>query len=231
MKIKIDNFSIVWVTRVSESENIMLKHFFDHHDSIYDYEKIVVGHTNLDFKKYNFKYIPLWENGLDEMSLLGLKKNLGVFNSTKEYCLVLHSDTFPTNKLFENVKNISLSDIDVVAPIGFLIDCNKNIGIHRTATWVEQCSENDINYNKWRENNMLFWTGGRHKLTDEPMNEFTYISGAAIFSKTSTFRKIKWNNDLGRGQEEDVEYSQRLKQNNYKLSCNPLLEVYMYNSQ
>ncbi len=206
------NLTIVWITRVSDVEDEMIKNFFEKHDLDYEYEKIIVGHTYLDQRIYNFKYIPFWENGLDEQGLICTKKNLGVSNSTKEYCLVLHADTFPTKSLFERVGEISLTDKDVVAPIGYILNQPKDYK-NRGITWA---------------NNSI---SSRHKHLNECDSDISYISGAAIFSKTSTFKTIGWNNSLRHDQAEDFEYSDRLRKNKYILSCDPKLEVYMHNTQ
>lgn len=225
------NLSVVWISRISDSEDTLLKSFFEQYDLHYDYERIIVGHTNLDPTKYNFKYVPFWENGLDKMALLGLKKNLAVFNASKEYSLVLHADTFPTNNLFERMFSISLSDMDVVAPIGYIKYPWADFGLSRGLTWADTSDrDNREKYDYWKERNLLFNLDVRHKIPNEPISQWTYISGAAIFSKTSTFQKIGWNNGLGHVQGEDVEYSHRLKASGYKLSCDPSLEVYMHNA-
>jgi hypothetical protein len=226
----VEKLSIIWIKRISDFEDNYLQKNFNIINKNYNVEKIVVGHTKLDPDEYNFKYIPFWEYELDKMSLLGLKKNLGVYNATKLYSLVLHVDTYPSNKLLDNVDKKNLSDLDVVAPIGFLeCPCGENKKHRRGYTWMDLSDIGTENFDKWRYMNLLADCDKRHKLPEEPPSETTYISGAAIFSKTSTFRKIGWNNGLRHGEYEDVEYSQRLIKNGYKLSCDTDLEVYMLN--
>lgn len=231
MKKNIENLSVIWISRINENEDNMLKNFFEKYDNEYEYEKIIVGHTNLNPEQYKFKYIPFWENGLDKMALISFKKNLGINNSTKEYSLVLHADTFPLKRLFERMSNINLSDLDIVAPIGYIMHSWGDLSFFRGLTWADTSDKNNPEkFEMWKHKNLLFNGDVRHKMPDEPTSEWTYISGAAIFSKTSTFKKIGWNNNLGHVQGEDVEYSHRLKNSGYKLSCDPLLEVYMHNA-
>ena len=231
MKKNIQNLSVIWISRISDTEDNMLRNFFEKDDTEYEYERILVGHTNLNPDVYKFKYIPFWDNGLDKLGLISLKKNLGVLNATKEYCLVLHADTFPMKSLFERMENISLSDKDIVSPIGYIKYPWGDIGYNLGLTWADSSDKDNLEkYNYWKQKNLLFNPDVRHKLPDESVSDWTYISGASIFSKTSTFKTIGWNNNLRHVQGEDIEYSHRLKNNEYKLSCDPLLEVYMYNA-
>jgi hypothetical protein len=231
MKKNIDNLSVVWISHVSQNEDNMMQDYFDNLDTKYNYEKIVVGHTVLDPVKYNFKYIPFWEHGLEQMALLGFKKNLGVYNATKEYTLVVHADTYPMNSLFKRMETISLSDLDVVSPIGYIRHSWGDFSFNRGLTWADSSNKDVIEkFSDWKQKNLLFNHDVRHKLANESAEQWTYISGAAIFSKTSTFKQIGWNNNLAHVQGEDIDYSQKLKNNGYKLMCDPELEVFMYNA-
>jgi hypothetical protein len=226
----VENLSIIWITRKDEREDSFIKEFFEKREYNYEYEKIIVGHTNLNPEKYKFKYIPFWDYGLDEMGLISLKKNLGVHNATKEYSLVLHADTFPTKNTFTNISNISLTDKDVIAPVGLVMAPWGEILNTRGLTWADSSNKEDIaKWNEWRLKNQLFNDLVRHKMPEESVTDGTYISGAAIFAKTNTFKDTKWNNNLGHVQGEDIEYSRRLISLGYNLTCDERIEVYMHN--
>ena len=59
MKKNIQNLSVIWISRISDTEDNMLRNFFEKDDTEYEYERILVGHTNLNPDVYKFKYIRL----------------------------------------------------------------------------------------------------------------------------------------------------------------------------
>ena len=71
--------NLIWIKRKSTKEDSWLEEYLKNIDPRYNI--IVVGHTAIEPIKYNFTYIPFWENGLDEQGLICHKKNLGVKHS------------------------------------------------------------------------------------------------------------------------------------------------------
>ena len=229
---KIENLSIIWISKICNEEDNKLKEHLELL-SEYDVEKVIVGHTNLDPKKYKFNYIPFYDYGLDSLALISLKKNLGVLNSTKKYCLVLHADTRPDvcketkqSKTLDCIDKKDYREKDIIAPIGFLILDN----VRRGLTYADTSEEGTPNYQKYCESNLLFSKDVRHKLPDEPCTEHTYISGAALLGARETIIKTGWRNDLGWVQGEDVEYSNRLRETGHNIYCDKDIIVHMWNA-
>lgn len=197
-----NEISIIWITRISSEEDCYLDEFLDKLKNI-NCEKIIVGHTNLS--RNDFRYIPFYEFGLDEMKLICHKKNIGVLASTKKYCLVLHADTCPELSFFEAIKNISLDDQTAICPIGFMSSGQRGL------TWCIYA--------------------GIHKDPDEEFHENSYIGGSCIFGSKNMFLSNPWNQNLRHADEEDVVYSKDLFVNQIKQYCNSKLIMEMKRTQ
>lgn len=197
-----NEISIIWITRVSEEEDLYLNEFLDKLKNI-DCEKIIVGHTNII--RNDFRYIPFYELGLDSMKLICHKKNIGVLASTKKYCLVLHADTCPQLSFFENIKQISINDNMAICPVGFMDNGQRGL------TWCIYA--------------------GIHKDPNESFSDNSYIGGSCIFGSKQMFLNNPWNQHLKHADEEDVIYSRDLHSNNVIQLCNSQLIMEMKRSQ
>lgn len=109
--------SLIVISRISAQEDDWIRGFVESAVAK-DYELIVVGHTDLDPQKYNFKYVEFWDNGIDAQGLVCHKKNLGVQSATKKYSLVNHADTYPSQSFFSELQNIEISENEVISPMG-----------------------------------------------------------------------------------------------------------------
>lgn len=182
--------NVIWITRISEEEDRWL------HENLMTLDRrfnvTIIGHTNLLPEYYNFKYIPFFENGVDELGLICHKKNLGVQASQSRYCLVLHADTTPDKSFYDIAVRKGYDDNTAVAPLGLY-------GENRALSW---CNTHG---------------NPRHKDMNEPPDQHTYISGAAIFGHTELFRRFRWDENLRHNQAEDSELSARMMRENVKL--------------
>lgn len=179
---------LIWIKRISKQEDQWLEEYLSSIDQRYNI--IIVGHTNISHKNYNFTYIPFYENGVDELGLICHKKNLGIQNSKNDYCLVLHSDICPTKDFYDlSIKNLPKHD-EVFCPLI-----------------------------KFGNTTALSWCSGTgfKKPFDEAADKETYISGAAIFGTKEIFKKFPWNEKLRHNMAEDFELSRRMMNNDVKL--------------
>jgi len=180
--------SLIWIKRISAEEDSWLAENLLNLDN--RYEVVVVGHTNLDSKKYNFKYVPFYEN--DDLGLICHKKNLGIATATRKYCLVLHSDATPVNNFYDIAILKNYDENSAVCPLG----------IHNNSRALSWCN---------------YHGNPRNKDMDEPADKHTYISGAAIFAQKQFFLRYPWNENLRHNKEEDVELSRRIMNSGAKL--------------
>lgn len=195
--------SIVWIKRKSKEEDNWLENYLSNLDLRYS-EIIVVGHTEV--KNDRIKYVPFWENGLDEKGLICHKKNLGVKESTSKYCLVLHSDICPSENFYDEFLKVDINDNEHIAPLG------KTNNGDRGLTWC---------YNSGARNAPITMLDGPNM----------YISGAAILGTKKIFEAFPWNESLGHGREEDVELSNRTRSHGVGHRFCPNLVVKMLRSQ
>lgn len=193
---------IIWIKRVSNEEDQWLYENLCLLDR--KYNVIVVGHTNLNPKYYNFLYIPFYEHGLDQLGLICHKKNLGIKNSKSDFCLVLHADVTPDVSFYDKAINKNYDFNTVIAPLA----------VHNNSRALSWC-----NY------------PGKHKDVNELADNNTYISGGSIFGRREIFIKFPWNEQLRHNMEEDVELSRRMISYNVKLICDSELIVHSRRSQ
>jgi hypothetical protein len=204
--------NLIWIKRVSQEEDEWLKTNLAEIDSRFNV--IVVGHTNLDYKKYNFKYVPFWDHGLDRLGLLCHKKNLGIKYSEDGYCLVLHADVSPDKNFYDIAINKKYDHNTAVCPISFYNG-------DRALSWCNYV-EGLYTIGKIKD---------RSKSITEPADEWTYISGGCIFGTKKFFLKFPWNEYLRHNQGEDVELSRRIFKNGGKLIAESELICYAKRSQ
>lgn len=193
---------LIWIKRVSDQEDIWLLEHLSNLDR--RYKVIVVGHTNLNPEYYNFKYIPFYENGIDSLGLICHKKNLGIKNSTSQFCLVLHSDMTPSNSFYNIAINKNYNNNSAIAPLA-LYDGQRSL------TWCIY--------------------PGKHKDMKEKADSNTYISGGAIFGTRQFFLKYQWNEALKHNMEEDVELSRRIMSSGANLLADEELILFSKRSQ
>lgn len=186
--------NVIWITRISDEEDGWLHENLSRLDR--RFAVTIVGHTHLRPDYYNFNYIPFYENGIDQQGLICHKKNLGVLASKSTYCLVLHADATPDSSFYHNAVQKNYDDNTAVAPLG-------RYGEHRALCWGDVQS--------------LTHPTPRHKDMDEAANDYTYISGIAIFGRKELFLRFPWDERLRHNQGEDWELSIRLMKNRVRL--------------
>lgn len=143
------------------------------------------------------------------------KKNLGVLFVTEAYTLVCHADAYPHETFFDVLQQIDVGENEVLCPRGLMADGTPGLT------------------HAWKDPDGNCWNANIPELPEHALYTpgISYISGAAIFARTETFRRHRWNEALRWGQEDDIEYSRRLEANGVTLRYEPRLLVDMKRSQ
>lgn len=206
------NLTVAWITRKSDKEIFWLKEYLEKFKN-YDFNKIVVGYSNLDEKEYKYKYIPFWENGIDEQGLICHKKNLVISNTETENIILLHADCCLTSDSIKYLQTIEFDQETAYGMIGYIENTNK-----KGFTWLDK---------KVRGEDFV-------NLPLEEMiktRDTSFICGSAIAGKKNIFIKVPWNESLKHNQNEDGDLSQRLREAKINLLCLPNLVIEMKNDR
>lgn len=208
----LNNLTVAWVTRKNHNEMSWLGEYLNKFKNS-NFKKVVVGYSIFNELEFNYKYIPFWENGLDEKGLLCHKKNLLVRNCETENIVILHADCCITDYTIQQLEKIDFEENVAYGTIGYIENTNQ-LGF----TWLDR--------------NM---TG--EDFIKLPLEEIiktkssSVICGSAIAGKKNIFLNIPWNENLRHNEGEDGELCQRLTNSGFKLVCLPQLIINMKNDR